>query len=512
MHADGYLLEMDHIKKSFPGVKALDDVQLKVKPGEIHALMGENGAGKSTLIKILTGVYKASAGVIKIEGKEVNINNVQQAQQAGISAVFQELNMIPYLSVAENIFLGTYPINSGKNIMWKKMEKEAQALLDDIGLDIEAGAQLGTLGTATQQMVSIARSVSRNCKILVLDEPTSSLDSNEVQSLFKIMRRLKNKNIGIIFISHRLNEVYEICENVTVLRDGKYIGSWLISEISNEELVTSMVGRKVENEKTVRGKTTFDEDYLLEVKDLACFPKVKKVTLGVHKGEILGLTGLLGSGRSETAQLIFGCNLLQNGKIIYKGKEIQKQTPRKAISMGMAFCTENRREEGIIPDMSIRDNIVLSSLKRLSKNGVVRNKERDKVVKRYIDRLKIKTPSEEKRIRLLSGGNQQKVILARWLATEPDLIILDEPTRGIDVGAKQEIEKLVREFVKQGISIIYISSEISELVRNCDRVVVLSDGCTTGELVGDEISEDNILAMIAAGSASKGGENVAEKN
>lgn len=504
---DQYLLEMEHIKKSFPGVKALDDVKLKIKCGEIHGLMGENGAGKSTLIKILTGVYKADEGEIKLEGEQIHVTNVLQAQQAGINAVFQELNLIPFLSVAENIFLGAYPQNSKGNIAWKKMFQDAEKIMEDIGLELDVQVQLGTLGTALQQMVSIARAVSRECKILVLDEPTSSLDSNEVEQLFKIMRRLQQKGIGIIFISHRLDEVFEICDTVTILRDGKFIGTYPSAKITKEQLVTQMVGRKVEEGERVRGNTEFSGEYLLKAENLSCFPKVRDVTFGIHKGEILGLTGLLGSGRSETAQLIFGCMQPEKGKIVFKGKELRKHTPQNAISMGMAFCTENRREEGIVPDMSVRDNIVLSSLKQISKNGVINTKKRSKVAKEYIDRLRIKTPTAEQRICLLSGGNQQKAILARWLATKPDLIILDEPTRGIDVGAKQEIEKLILEFVSAGISIIYISSELAELVRNCDRVVVLSDGVTIGELGGNDITEENILSMIASGSPSGGGKH-----
>lgn len=497
-----YLLEMRHIRKSFPGVKALDDVQLLVRPGEIHALMGENGAGKSTLIKILTGVYKEDAGEIRINGNTVYISNVLQAQTVGISAVFQELNLIPYLSVAENIFIGAYPVDSYGNVNWRQLYKDAQKVLNDMGLEVDARAQLDTLGTAAQQMVSIARAVSRDCRILVLDEPTSSLDGKEVQQLFEIIQRLKERGIGIIFISHRLDEVFEICSAVTILRDGTYIGTYQTSDLSRESLVTMMVGRKVEEGNRYRGAREYKEDYLLQVEHLAAFPKVKDVSFGVHKGEVLGLTGLLGSGRSETAQLIFGCTRLEQGKIVYKGQEIKKQAPEKAIGMGMAFCTENRREEGIIPDMSVRDNVVLSSLKQISQYGVINRKKRNRVVEGYIDRLRIKTPNIGQKIRLLSGGNQQKVILARWLATHPDLIILDEPTRGIDVGAKQEIEKLVLEFVESGISIIYISSEISELVRNCDRVVVLSDGVSVGELSGKDITEDRILAMIASGSDS----------
>ena len=494
-----YLLEMTHIVKTFPGVKALDDVQLYLRRGEIHALMGENGAGKSTLIKILTGVYKEDHGDIRINGKDVQIHSVVQAQNAGVNAVFQELNLIPYLSVAENIYIGKYPMDKSGGIDWKCLFENAQNLLDEIGLQIDARVELNMLGTAAQQMVSIARAVSRECSVLVLDEPTSSLDGNEVRQLFTIMRNLQKKGIGIIFISHRLDEIFEICQSVTILRDGKYIGRFLAEDITKEELVTLMVGKDISEDERKQGKKTFTEERLLEVKNIERFPKVQNVSFDVHKGEVLGLTGLLGSGRSETAQLIFGCSDLERGQIFYKGKELKHHTPRKAIQMGMAFCTENRREEGIIPDMSVRDNIVLSSLKKISFYQIIDEKKRRDVVTGYIDRLRIKTPSMSQKIRLLSGGNQQKVILARWLATHPDLIILDEPTRGIDVGAKQEIEKLVQEFVAAGISIIYISSELTELVRNCDRVVVLRDGCSVGELNGDEITEEKILSVIAEG-------------
>ncbi len=500
----GYVLEMKQIKKSFPGVKALDGARLQVREGEIHALMGENGAGKSTLIKILTGVYKEDEGEIRIDGNPVHINGVRQAAEAGVSAVFQELNLIPYLDVAENIFLGAYPCGPTGSIDRKKMYQAAETLLENIGLELDVRLQLGTLGTAAQQMVSIARAVNRECRILVLDEPTSSLDGTEVKHLFGIMRRLKDKGIGILFISHRLDEVFEISDAVTILRDGKYIGTYRTGELTREGLVTQMVGRQVEEGVRNRKEKEETAEILLKAEHLSCFPRVRDVSFEVRKGEVLGLTGLLGSGRSETAQLLFGCARPEGGTFYYKGREIRKHSPEKAIRMGMAFCTENRREEGIIPDMSVRDNVALSSLKRLSKGLVIDRKKRNGLVERYVERLRIKTPGLDQKIRLLSGGNQQKAILARWLATRPDLMILDEPTRGIDVGAKQEIEKLVLEFAEAGISIIYISSELSELVRNCDRVIVLSDGRTAGELAGNDIAEGAILAMIASGGRTFG--------
>ena len=495
-----FLLEMKNIKKSFAGVNALKGVNFHVRKGEIHALMGENGAGKSTLIKILTGVYQADEGEIRMDGQKVHITDVQKAQKAGISPVYQELNMIPYLSVAENIFLGQYPRNKSGNIEWDKMYAAAEKILGDLDLDIDVRDQINGFGTATQQMISIARAASRECRLLVLDEPTSSLDCNEVSQLFKIVNKLKEKGVSVIFITHRLDEVFELTESITILKDGEYVGTFSTAGMTKEELVTRMVGRKVVEGSRTRAVREMRGDYFIEVEHLAKFPKVRDVSFGIKPGEILGIAGLLGSGRTETAQLLFGFSRMDAGVIKINGKDTVIASPKDAISKGMAFCTENRREEGIIPYMSVKNNIVVSSMKKISRGIVINKKQRNKVVGSYINTLKIKTPNDRQRIRFLSGGNQQKVILARWMATDPKLIILDEPTRGIDVGAKQEVEKLVLDFAEQGISVIYISSELSELVRNCDRIIVLRDGRNVGELSGDEIKEKSIMAMIAAES------------
>lgn len=493
-----FLLEMKNIKKSFAGVNALKGVNFFVRKGEIHALMGENGAGKSTLIKILTGVYQADEGQIYMDGQPVHVTDVQKAQKAGISPVYQELNMIPYLSVAENIFLGQYPRNKSGNIEWDRMYEEAGKILRDLDLDIDVRAQLNAFGTATQQMISIARAASRECRLLVLDEPTSSLDGNEVSQLFKTVEKLRDKGVSVIFITHRLDEVFELSESITILKDGEYVGTFPTAGMTREELVTRMVGRQVVEGKRSREVREIKEDYFIEAEHLAKFPQVRDVSFGIRPGEILGIAGLLGSGRTETAQLLFGFSRMDAGTIRINGKAVTVESPKDAIRKGMAFCTENRREEGIIPYMSVKNNIVLSSMKKISHGIVINKKKQNKVVNDYIGALKIKTPNDRQRIRYLSGGNQQKVILARWMATDPKLIILDEPTRGIDVGAKQEVEKLVLDFAAQGISVIYISSELSELVRNCDRIIVLRDGRNVGELSGDEIKEQSIMAMIAA--------------
>jgi simple sugar transport system ATP-binding protein len=493
-----HLLQMKGIQKSFPGVTALQDVDFEIKRGEVRALMGENGAGKSTLIKILTGIYQTDGGSIVFDGSEVSIPDVQASQKLGISTVYQELNMIPYLNVAENIFLGRYPKNKFGQIDWKFLYGKAKEILDDLGLDINTYSNLENFGTATQQMVSIARAVSMDAKLVVLDEPTSSLDANEVRLLFNIIKRLREKDISVIFITHRLNEVFVISENVTILKDGRLVGTYSTKELDRHQLVAKMVGREVTEER-VRGYLKNNTpDYFVEIKNVCKFPKVVNASLGIRRGEIVGIAGLLGSGRTETAEILFGTSRIESGEIYINGKLVSINNPRSAIKHRFAFVTENRREEGIVPDMTVKDNISLSSLRQLSHGIFIDKRRRNEVVNNYISKLKIKTPSMEQFLKFLSGGNQQKTILARWLATNPELIILDEPTRGIDVGSKQEVEKLVNDFAAQGISVLFISSEMAELVRNCDRIYVMCDGVTIGVLEGEEINEDAILDMIAS--------------
>jgi len=497
MPSNNVLVEIKDVSKHFPGVKALDHVSLSIRRGEVHALSGENGAGKSTLIKILTGVYTYDEGSIIFDGSPVAFKSTNESQKAGIGSVYQELNMIPYLSVAENIYIGDYPMGK-TGIEWKELYENAQNQLDSLNIDVDAKKQLNELSTAQQQMVSIVRAVSRDCKLIILDEPTSSLDTKEVKTLFSIVRQLKEKGVAFIFITHRMEEIYQICDRITVLKDGQFIGTYQAEDLNQYQLVTLMVGREITQQ---RKQTYFspekDQNYVVEVRNLAKKPKVKDVSFGISRGEIVGLAGLLGSGRTEVAEMLFGSEMPDAGEILYEGILQKNISPTKAVRAGLAFCTENRRLDGIVPNMSVKNNIVLACMKQISRLGFVISRKRLALVNRYIEELRIKTPTPEQRIRNLSGGNQQKALLARWMATNPKLIILDEPTRGIDVGAKQEVERLVQQIASQGIGVLLISSEIPELVRNCDRVIVLREGEQVGELAGAQISEEAIMQIIA---------------
>lgn len=497
MPSNNVLVEIKDVSKHFPGVKALDHVSLSIRRGEVHALSGENGAGKSTLIKILTGVYTYDEGSIIFDGSPVAFKSTNESQKAGIGSVYQELNMIPYLSVAENIYIGDYPMGK-TGIDWKELYENAQKQLDSLNIDVDAKKQLNELSTAQQQMVSIVRAVSRDCKLIILDEPTSSLDTKEVKTLFSLVRQLKEKGVAFIFITHRMEEIYQICDRITVLKDGHFIGTYQAEYLNQYQLVTLMVGREITQQ---RKQTYFspekDQNYVVEVRNLAKKPKVKDVSFGISRGEIVGLAGLLGSGRTEVAEMLFGSEMPDAGEILYEGILQKNISPTKAVRAGLAFCTENRRLDGIVPNMSVKNNIVLACMKQISRLGFVISRKRLALVNRYIEELRIKTPTPEQRIRNLSGGNQQKALLARWMATNPKLIILDEPTRGIDVGAKQEVERLVQQIASQGIGVLLISSEIPELVRNCDRVIVLREGEQVGELAGAQISEEAIMQIIA---------------
>lgn len=497
MPSNNVLVEIKDVSKHFPGVKALDHVSLSIRRGEVHALSGENGAGKSTLIKILTGVYTYDEGSIVFDGSPVAFKSTNESQKAGIGSVYQELNMIPYLSVAENIYIGDYPMGK-TGIEWKELYENAQNQLDSLNIDVDAKKQLNELSTAQQQMVSIVRAVSRDCKLIILDEPTSSLDTKEVKTLFSLVRQLKEKGVAFIFVTHRMEEIYQICDRITVLKDGQFIGTYQAEDLNQYQLVTLMVGREITQQ---RKQTYFspekDQNYVVEVRNLAKKPKVKDVSFGISRGEIVGLAGLLGSGRTEVAEMLFGSEMPDAGEILYEGILQKNISPTKAVRAGLAFCTENRRLDGIVPNMSVKNNIVLACMKQISRLGFVISRKRLALVNRYIEELRIKTPTPEQRIRNLSGGNQQKALLARWMATNPKLIILDEPTRGIDVGAKQEVERLVQQIASQGIGVLLISSEIPELVRNCDRVIVLREGEQVGELAGAQISEEAIMQIIA---------------
>ncbi|MBP5595238.1 MAG: sugar ABC transporter ATP-binding protein [Pseudobutyrivibrio sp.] len=496
------LLEIKQVDKWFTGVHALDHVDFYVRKGEIHALMGENGAGKSTLIKVLTGLYTKDSGTIIFDGKECNFHAPLDSQLAGISTIYQEINLIPHLSVAENIFIGNEPRNAF-GIDWKKMRKLAKELLLENGIDIDVDKDLASYSTAIQQMIAVTRSISQNAKLLIMDEPTSSLSDDEVQVMFSKMRELVERGISIIFISHKLDEVYQICDRATILKDGKLEGCYDIDKISRLEMVSKMIGRDASN-VLERSVGTFEKQEgqipLLQAENIDNQVKLHGITIDIQPGEIVGIAGLLGAGKSEFAKVIFGCDNTYTGQCQVEGKTVRFKTPKGAIDLGFAFCSEDRKVEGIFPHMSVKDNMTITALSQISKFGIVNRRKQKEIVDKYIKSIRIKTPSPDTLICNLSGGNQQKVLLGRWLSTNPRLIILDEPTRGIDLGAKAEIEALIKEFSAQGISVLYISSELEELIRNCYRLIVIKDGKNVAELYSDEITGENIMKHFAKNS------------
>ena len=490
------LFRMEGISKSFPGVKALDHVSLSVNKGEVLGLVGENGAGKSTLMKILSGVYRADEGEIFIEGEKVIIDSVAKAHELGVSIIMQELNMCGHLSVADNIFIGRAP-KKGMFIDDKRMHREAKAILDDLGIDLDTYAMVGSLSIAKQQMVEIAKAISFNSKILVLDEPTATLTEREIDQLFEIIGRLKEKGVGMVYISHRMAELNRICERVTIIRDGQYIGKWDVASITKEEIIAKMVGRELSNQYPPLENHPSDE-IMLKVEDFTSIhPRsFRHCNFELRKGEILGVAGLVGAQRTELMEGIFGLRAHTTGRVWIKGQEVQIKQPRDAISKSLALLTEDRRATGIMGVLSVADNISIASLDDLRKGPIMLdNKKILDLVQSNKEKMAIKVPSPRTQIKSLSGGNQQKVLIARWLANNPDILILDEPTRGIDVGAKYEIYCIIAELAKQGKSIIMISSEMSEIIGMSNRVMVMCDGRITGFIDGKDATQENIMAL-----------------
>lgn len=502
-----YLLDIEGLEKSFPGVRALKGVQLRIRPGEVHALMGENGAGKSTLIKVLTGIYQKDAGTIRFDGKEINARTPIEANAVGISTIYQELNLVPFQTVYENLFLGRERMRNAIHIDRRQMQTEAERIMHDMGIDIDVTRPLNTFSTAIQQMVAIARAVSIQSRLVIMDEPTSSLDEKEVEVLFGVIRRLQSQGISILFISHKLDEVFTICDRLTVFKDGSYVGDYDVSELDELRLVSLMVGHDTQEQKRESREYTFgDKPEILETRNIRSGMRLNGIGITIKEGEVVGLAGLLGSGRTELARIIFGVDTKDDGEIYWYGQLANIHSPATAIQKGMGFCTEDRKVEGIIPHLSVRENITAALLPQLSRWGFVNTRRQNEIVQTYIDRLQIKTPSADQAICNLSGGNQQKVILARWMCLNPRLMIMDEPTRGIDVGAKAEIEQLIQSFASQGISVLMISSEMAELERNCDRVIVMRDGRKRGELTGNDISQSAMMALIASDEEESGKE------
>ena len=499
---DGVVLEMHGIYKSFPGVKALRNVDFTLREGEIHALMGENGAGKSTLIKVLTGVYSKDDGEIFLRGLEgaAVIRSPQEAQNLGIATVYQEITLCPNLSVAENIYIGR---GTGSLRNWKKINTDADKILQSLDIPAKATQQLGTCSLAVQQMVAIARAIDMDCKVLILDEPTSSLDEQEVEKLFRLMRDLKSRGVGIIFVTHFLDQVYEVCDRITVLRDGQLVGEYEIESLPRLKLVSKMLGKDLDDLSDIKGnrESSVEEgsEPVYEAEGLQSNAGISPFDFHIRKGEVNGFTGLLGSGRSECVRAIFGADRVLSGSVKVNGKKVKITKPLDAMKQGIAYLPEDRKADGIVGDLSVRENIILAQQVLKGFFHPYSKAETAKIAKEYIDLLDIKTASADTPIRSLSGGNQQKVILARWLLMHPEYLILDEPTRGIDVGTKVDIQKLVLKLADEGKSVTFISSETEEMLRTCSRLIVMRDRKVVGELTGEDLTQNKIMSTIAGG-------------
>jgi len=505
MSDSDHIVEMQGIDKAFPGVQALSRVDFSLNRGEIHAIVGENGAGKSTLIKVLTGVEKQDAGMITIDGREVAIKSPIHAQKLGISTVYQEINLCPNLTVAENILIGREPRRLG-SVNWKAMNAYAKEVLQRLDIDIDVTQTLGSYSVAIQQMAAIARALEiSSARILILDEPTSSLDTRETEQLFGVMRKLKSEGMAIIFITHFIDQVYEVSDHITVLRNGSLVGTYETASIPRLELIARMIGRqltefdemsqiKLESSRQIRGEA------LLEAKGFGLTGSIEPLDLELHAGEVLGFAGLLGSGRTEVAQLLFGIEKPDSGLVKLAGGLVKRFSPLASISRGVALCPEDRKEAGIVDDLTVRENIILALQASRGWFKYLRMQQQYEIANRYIELLNIATPSADQPVKNLSGGNQQKVILARWLATNPQILILDEPTKGIDVGAKAEIQKLVLSLAEEGKACLFISSELEEVLRTSHRIVVLRDREKVTEFTG-EVDEHTLMQSMAGGGS-----------
>lgn len=495
------ILRAENVTKGFKGVTALDKVELTLRRGEIHALMGENGAGKSTLIKVLTGVHVPDGGSITLDGRAIAPRSPRAAETAGISTLYQEVNLIPTLSIADNILLGRQPRRVGF-LRKRAMKRRAEEALSRLGLKLDVGQTVGSCSMAIQQMVAIARALDIQAKVLILDEPTSSLDEREVEFLFQIMRRLRGEGMAVLFVTHFLDQVYAVSDCITVLRNGKFVGEYRASELPRLKLIGAMLGRAFEEMEHIREETESAANApkpatFLEARGIGRTGVMNPLDLAIAEGEVVGLAGLLGSGRTETARMLFGVDAPDKGEVRIKGKPASIQSVHQAMGQGLAFCSEDRKSEGIIPHLSVRENMILAMQAGRGPLRLLPRKEQETIAAHYIRALNIKTASAETPIQNLSGGNQQKVMLARWLCVQPKLIILDEPTRGIDVGAKAEIEKLVHSLSEQGMSVLFISSDMEEIIRTCRRVAVLRDRRKIGELSGAEVQVNQIMNLIA---------------
>lgn len=486
------ILTMKGIDKSFPGVHALDHVDLEVRKGEVHALMGENGAGKSTLMKVLTGIYHKDSGTITYEGKEVEFSNPREAQDAGIVIVHQELNMMGHLTVAQNIFIGR-EFMKGKLIDDKKMNEEAKKLFDQLGIDIDPTETMSRLTVGKQQMCEIAKAISHDAKVIIFDEPSAALTEAEIEELFKIIRDLRKKQLGIVYISHRMDEIKVITDRVTVMRDGGYVGTLITEECTKDDIINMMVGRVIYEDPKTESAVPKDAPVVLKVEHLNAGRMVKDVSFELRKGEILGFSGLMGAGRTETARALFGADPKQSGDIYVNGEKVDIKNPQDAVKCGIGYLSEDRKRYGIVVDKTVAENSTMASLEFYMKGMFIDKKKENEAAQKYVDLLRTKTPGVDQLVVNLSGGNQQKVVIAKWLIRNCDILIFDEPTRGIDVGAKSEIYQLMNELAAEGKSIIMISSEMTEILRMSDRIIIMCEGRKTGELAIEEATQERIM-------------------
>ncbi len=488
---DDPILQLKNITKTFPGVMALDSVDFDVRPGEVHALLGENGAGKSTLIKIVAGAYRPDAGEMFFQSRPLHLTSPREATALGIAVIYQETSLYPELSVAENIFMGRHPRGRLGIVDWRTMYRDANEIFDMMGVQMDVRRKVSRLTVGNRQRVEIAKALSQRAKVLIMDEPTAALTAHDVDSLFSIVRRLRDQGVGVIYISHRLEEVFDLADRVTVLRDGKYVGTLDVADATPEGLISMMVGRNLD--------TLFPKldvpigEPVLEVRNLTRHGLVEDVSFTVHSGEIVGLSGLVGSGRSDLAQTIFGVLPAHAGQILLEGRPVRISSPEQAVDLGIAYIPEDRQGQGLVLPMSVRDNITLAVLSDLTRFGFIRVRQTTKLAQEFVDRLRIRTPSILQQVKNLSGGNQQKVVVAKWLLSKPKILILDEPTRGIDVGAKAEIHRLMSELAGQGIGILMISSELPEIMGMSDRILVMRQGRLVAQFDRAEATQEKII-------------------
>jgi len=495
MNSEDNILELKHISKYYPGVTALDDVSLNVRRGEIHALIGENGAGKSTLIKTCSGAIEPSAGEIVINGKRFKSMTPKLSEENGIGVIYQEFNLVGDLTVAENIFLGR-AIRKGLIVDFAAMEKKAQVILDSLNIKIKPSTMVKNLSVGYQQMVEIAKAMSQNAQVLIMDEPSAPLTNAEVESMFAVVDLLKSRGVTIIYISHRLEEIFRLSDRITVLRDGQYVTTLITKDTNEDELIKYMVGRQLHEVYPPRKPECIQDEVIFEAKSV-CGNGDKDISFQLHKGEVLGLGGLVGAGRTEFAEMVFGAEKKTSGQFFFKGKEINPQTPKEAIKIGIGLVPEDRKAKGALLGLSIQENINMPIYHRTARFAMIDYKRAKKTAQQYREEISIKTPSLEQKVKNLSGGNQQKVILAKWLAAESELLIFDEPTRGIDVGAKQEIYTLINELVEQGKAVLMISSEMEELMGMSDRIIILAEGCVSGEIAKPEFNQETIMQLAS---------------